>query len=72
MAPDIIEANTELDSPGQSELLTRRRKIKIAVARRRKIKIAVRKKREEITENGETLEFWSFSNLSLEKEGVVL
>ena len=62
MAPDIIEANAELDSPGQSELLSRRRKIKIAV----------RKKREEITENGETLEFWSFSNLSLEKEGVVL
>ena len=38
MAPDIIVANAELVSPGQSELLTRRRKIKIAVARRRKIK----------------------------------
>ena len=38
MAPDIIEANAELDSPGQRELLSRRRKIKIAVARRRKIK----------------------------------
>ena len=38
MAPDIIEANAELDSLGQRELLSRRRKIKIAVARRRKIK----------------------------------
>ena len=48
MAPDIIEANAELDSPGQRELLSRRIKIKIAVARTRKIKkTAVRKKKEE-------------------------
>ena len=38
MAEDDNETNAELDSPSQSELLSQRRKIKIAVARRIKIK----------------------------------
>ena len=45
MAPDIIEANAELVSPGQSELLSRRRKMKIAVARSRKIKYSGQKEK---------------------------
>ena len=35
MVPDIIEANAELDSLGQRELLSRGRKIKIAVRKKR-------------------------------------
>ena len=35
MAPDIFKANAELNSPGQSEPLSRRRKIKIAVRKKR-------------------------------------
>ena len=45
MAPDIFKASAELNSPGQSEPLSLRRKIKIAVARRRKVKNSGKKEK---------------------------